>query len=77
LDRREDGGAGADDDAGLAAADAVPLLGALVGGELRVEEGDSSPKAAYIWPDMAGVRPISGREERRGLRRATRCMAAK
>ena len=37
---REDGGARADDDAGLAAADAVPLLGALVGRERGVQQGD-------------------------------------
>ena len=36
----EDGGAGADDNSGFAAPDAVPLFGALVRGELRVEEGD-------------------------------------
>ena len=40
-DGGEDGGAGADDDGGFAAADAVPLLGALGGGEGGVEQGDA------------------------------------
>jgi len=38
--RREDRGAGADDDAGDAFADAVPLVEALALGEVRVEHGD-------------------------------------
>ena len=37
---REDGGARADDNAGFAAADAVPLLGALVGRQAGVQQGD-------------------------------------
>ncbi len=39
LDRGEDGRAGADDNARFAAADAIPLLGALVGGERGVQQG--------------------------------------
>ncbi len=38
FDRREDGRAGADDDARFAAADAIPLLGALVGRERGVQQ---------------------------------------
>ena len=38
--RREDGGARADDDAGDALADAVPFVEALALGEVRVQHGD-------------------------------------
>jgi len=38
--RREDGGAGADDDAGAALADFLPFVVAFAGGEVAVEDGD-------------------------------------
>ncbi len=54
-DRREDGRAGADADAGLAAAQAPPLVVALAGGESRVEDREAVAEA--------------GAEARHGLRR--------
>ena len=44
-DRGEDGGARADADAGLAAAQAAPLVEALAGGEGRVEDGEAVAEA--------------------------------
>src|SRR5262249_55733021 len=40
LDGGEDGGAGADNDVGLAVADLVPLVVAFAGAEVAVEDGD-------------------------------------
>ena len=59
-ERREDGGAGADDDARLAGEDALALVAPLGLGEAGVEQRDTSPKRARKRPTVCGVSAISG-----------------
>ena len=66
LDRREDGRAGADDDAGAALADLVPFVVALAGGQMAVQHGHQGlercreQKRALKRSTVCGVREISG-----------------
>jgi hypothetical protein len=46
FDRGEDGGAGADDDAGAALADLVPFVMAFAGREVAVQDGDERAQRA-------------------------------
>jgi hypothetical protein len=68
------GGAGADDDAGLAAADSVPLLGAFVGGETGVEERDLGAEGGEHFACHGGGEADFGDEQQGGLAGAERAL---
>ena len=67
VDGREDGGAGADDDAGFAAADAMPLLGALVRRERGVQQGDLGAEGVMQLRGHGGREADLGDEEDGGF----------
>ena len=67
FDGREDGGAGADDDAGFAVSNTVPLLGALLGGEGGVEQSDVGGEGVMQLRGHGGGEADLGDEEDGGF----------
>ena len=67
FDGREDGGAGADDDAGLAFSNTVPLLGALLRRERGVEQGDVGGEGVMQLRGHGGGEADLGDEEDGGF----------
>ena len=78
VDGREDGRAGADDDAGFAASNAVPLFGALLGRERGVEQGDIGAEGVMQLRGHGGGEADFRDEQDGGFARSrARCMAAR
>ncbi len=72
--RREDGGARADDDAGFAAANAVPLLCALVGSETGVQQRDLGAEGGEHLAGHRGREADFGDEQKSGFARVERAL---